>query len=107
MSEAQAQFDILEAWGAHPRVRLSRQNVGKAKIKGRWVAFGVRGTGDIVGIVAPTGRMIHLECKSATGKQRVAQLAMMRTIRAFGGVYEVCRSLADADRVFASLGIYR
>ena len=103
MTEAEVQHAILLKWGAHPRLRLSRQNVGKAEIRGYWVKFGVPGTGDIVGIAAPTGRMVHLECKSKTGKARDAQLAMQRTIRAMGGVYEFCRSLAEADAVLIPL----
>lgn len=74
---------------------------------GRLVRFGVPGTGDIVGLMKPNGRMIHLECKTLKGTQREAQLIMQRVIREFGGVYEVCRSVEDADRVFAGLGITR
>ncbi len=103
MSEAQAQHAILLAWGAHPRLRLSRQNVGKALIGKRWVKFGVPGTADIVGIIAPTGRLLMIEVKSAKGKQRKAQEAMQRVITAFGGLYLVARSLAEADAVLIPL----
>lgn len=107
--EAQVVFDILNAWGAHPRVRLSRQNIGKAYPPGadQLVTYGVPGTGDIVGLVAPSGRMIHLECKRLNGKRRKSQLTMQRVIRAFGGIYEFTESLAEADAVFAALGITR
>lgn len=98
---------ILLAWGAHPQLRLSRQNVGGAVIKGRFVKFGVPGTGDIVGLMKPSGRMIHLECKRVGGVRRAAQLMMQRTIRAFGGVYEFTYSLEEADAVFAALGLSR
>lgn len=102
-SEALTLFQILEAWGCHPRIRISRQNVGKALIKGRWVRFGVPGTADIVGLIAPTGRLVMLEVKSKTGKQRAAQLAMQRVITAMGGLYAVCRTLAEADAVLIPL----
>lgn len=107
--EREIQHSILVAWGAHPRVRIARINTGKAfPPKSRQlVTFGVPGTGDIVGLIKPSGRMVHLECKTLTGRARDAQLAMQRVIREFGGIYEFVRSLADADAVFAREGITR
>lgn len=110
-TEQRIQFEILQAWGSHDLVRLARVNTGGAMVgppgKQRLVRFNPPGTADIVGILAPAGRMIMLECKTATGRQRDAQIAMSRVVKAFGGVYEVVRSLADADRVFAALGLVR
>ena len=108
MSESHVVHAILKAWGNHPRLRIARINTGAARLgpTRRLVRFGVPGTGDIVGIVKPGGRMI-LECKTLKGRAREDQLIMQRIIREFGGVYEFCRSLEDADRVFATLGIYR
>lgn len=71
------------------------------------VKFGVPGTGDIVGIIRGSGRMVQIEMKSLTGKQRKAQEVMQRVITEFGGLYFVARSLADVDREFAKLGIHR
>lgn len=104
-SERTIQYEILKAWGRHPRLRIARMNTGKAfPPKSRQlVAFGVPGTGDIVGIIAPTGRMLHLECKALKGEAREAQLVMQRVIRAFGGIYEFVRSVADADAVLIPL----
>lgn len=107
MSEALVQHEILRAWGAHPRVRIARVNTGAATIRGRLVRFGVPGTGDICGIIAPTGRLLMIEVKSATGKQRAAQVVMQRVISAFGGIYVVARSLADVDAALAAEGLTR
>ncbi len=103
MREAEIQHSILLAWGSHPRLRLSRQNVGKAQIRGFWVKFGVPGTADIVGLIAPSGRMVQLECKTATGRKRKAQEIMQRVVRSMGGIYEFVRSLEDADKVLIPL----
>lgn len=105
VSEAQILWSILHAWGRHPRLKLARVNTGKAfPPKSRQlVTFGVSGTADIVGIAAPSGRMVMLECKTATGKQREAQIVMQRVVTSMGGVYAVCRSLADADAVLTPL----
>lgn len=106
-SEAHIQQAVLAAWGAHPRLRIARVNTGAAMVKGRMVKFGVPGTADIVGLIAPSGRMIQLEVKTLTGRQSDVQKRMERIVKQFGGVYAVVRSVADADAVFASLGITR
>lgn len=101
--------EILAAWGAHPALRIARVNTGAAMLGDppRLVRFGVPGTGDICGLIAPTGRLLMIECKTATGKQREAQVVMERVIRRFGGLYVVARSVADVDRALAPLGIRR
>jgi hypothetical protein len=71
------------------------------------VRFGVPGTADIVGLIAPSGRMVQIECKTATGKQREAQLVMQRVVAAMGGLYVVARSVADVDAALAREGITR
>jgi hypothetical protein len=98
-AEAHVLHSILLAWGAHPRVRLARMNTGAALIKGRLVKFGVPGTPDICGMLAPDGRFVGIECKSSTGKQRRAQQAFQRVTERMGGVYVLARSVADVDAV--------
>lgn len=118
MSEAHLQQEILEAWGAHPRVRIARINTGvgwfangqparKGDPGAYPVKFGTPGTADIVGLISPEGRMLMIEVKSATGKQRKAQETMQRVVTAFGGLYVVARDLATVDRALAALGVTR
>lgn len=97
--------DILEKWGAHPRLRLARVNVGAVKVRDRLVRFGVPGCADICGVLGPGGRFVAIECKSATGRQRPEQQSFERVIRSLGGVYILARSLADVDRALAALGV--
>jgi hypothetical protein len=107
--EGQLVYDILAAWGAHPRLRIARINTGKAFPPGskRLVTFGVPGTPDICGMVAPDGRFLGIECKSATDKQRKAQLAFERMVKAFGGIYILARSVDDVDQRLVALGVTR
>lgn len=107
MTEAQIQFEILKAWGAHPRLRIARINTGAAMVKGRLIRFNPPGTADIVGLIAPSGRMVMVECKSATGKQRKEQETMQRVVTAMGGLYILARSLADVDAAFQAIGLTR
>ena len=106
-TEARVQHDILLAWGCHPMLRIARINVGAAKIRGTFVRFGVPGTADIVGLMLPHGRMLQIECKTATGKQRKAQEVMQRVITRWGGLYIVARSVQDVDQALAAIGITR
>ncbi len=111
VSEARVLFQILSAWGAHPRLRIARMNtggamVGKGKQK-RFVRYGIPGTADIVGLIAPSGRMLQIECKSATGVQSTAQKAMQRVVTDFGGIYILARCLEDVDAAMAAIGITR
>lgn len=102
-AEALIQYEILSAWGAHPRLRIWRQNTGGATIKGRVVRFGVPGCADILGVIGPHGRLLAIEVKSATGRQTEDQLRFQRVIEHFGGVYVLARSLADVDAVLLPL----
>lgn len=103
MSESHVVHAILAAWGAHPRLRIARVNTGAALLRGRLVRFGVPGTADICGLIAPSGRLLMIECKTATGKQRAAQVTMQRVVTAMGGLYVVARSLEEADAVLVPL----
>lgn len=105
--EAHLQAAILIAWGSHPRLRIARVNTGAAMLNGRLVKFGVPGTGDLVGLIAPTGRMLQIEVKTAKGKQREAQTRMQRIVTQFGGLYVVARSVQDVDAALAAEGITR
>lgn len=107
MTEREVLHSILVAWGSHPSLRIARVNTGGATIRGRFVRFGVPGTADICGILAPTGRLIMIECKAATGKQREAQVTMERVVTQFGGLYVLARSLEDVDAAFAAIGVFR
>lgn len=107
MSEAHLVHEILKNWGAHPRLRIARVNTGAAVVKGRLVRFGVPGTADICGVLAPAGRFLAIECKSATGKQRKAQVTFQRVVEAMGGIYVLARSVDDVDRALAALGVTR
>lgn len=106
-SEAQIQYDILIAWGAHPRLRIWRQNTGAAKINGSWVKFGVKGCPDILGLMAPSGRLLGIEVKTATGKQSDDQKRFQAILEKWGGLYVLARSVGDVDRALGAVDIFR
>lgn len=110
--------DILLAWGAHPRLRIWRQNAGVGWFKdgkpvrrtdpGAYpVKFGVPGQGDISGLFLPDGRRLEIECKAEQGCQSADQVAWQTMIERFGGVYILARSVNDVDRVLLGYGVTR
>jgi hypothetical protein len=119
MSQHQEKFLqqwAIERYGAHPRVRLARINTGVGWFNDngpcritdegkRPVRFNPKGTGDVVGLVAPTGRMFMLEFKQEGGDRRKAQLVMHKVINAFGGLHAFCETREDVDAAMAQLGI--
>lgn len=116
--ERDVQHAILKAWGSHPRLRIARVNTGagyfnragpcRRKDPGaRPVFFNPRGTADIVGLIAPAGQMLMVECKSDSGTSRPEQKVMRRVVTAMGGLYVIARTLADVDAALAPLGLYR
>lgn len=106
--EKHIQEDILK-WLGTTGLLFWRQNSGKIPIflgksksgkpRFRFVKLGVEGLPDIIAVIPPTGRFLGLEVKSATGVQREAQKAFQSQLEASGGVYEIVRSVEDAERV--------
>jgi hypothetical protein len=96
MTEAQLQDAIRLELGKHPALCLWRNNIGRAKIRGYWVAYGVGGPGaaDLIGLFR--GRFVALEIKTPIGRQSPEQRTFQSLVERKGGVYAVLRSVADA-----------
>lgn len=102
-SEAHVMQAIRLALGLEPRACFFRNNIGTAVMAGaqRPVQFGVGGKGgaDLIGIC--DGRFVALECKTATGRVSVDQLAFLACVRAAGGFAAIVRSVEDAKAAIA------
>lgn len=81
--------------------RVWRNNTGVLKdSRGVPVRFGLAvGSADLVGIVGPYGRFLAIECKAPDGRLTPEQTAWLQTVRDFGGIAEVARSVDDAHRI--------
>ena len=63
----------------------------------RFVRFGLtKGASDLLGVLAPDGRIVAIELKSARGRTTPEQDAFLAGIRAFGGFACVVRSADEA-----------
>lgn len=99
MREVEIQQAILLALGARTDLRVWRNNVGVAVgANGRPIRFGVPGSADICGLLAPSGRFLGIEVKAPGGRLRPDQEAWGAMVQRFGGLYVVARSVEDAVR---------
>ena len=77
-----------------------RRNTGKTIYKGkdgkdRHVSFGLKGAGDIEGILPPHGRHLEVECKLPDKEQSADQKAFQAMTEKAGGIYILARSVDD------------
>lgn len=77
-----------------------RNNTGAFKAQGsnRYIAFGLKGSADIIGMVGTgpnRGRFIAVECKSTKGRIKPEQKLFRDRVLAKGGFYILARSLDD------------
>lgn len=100
--EATLQAQIMEALGLEADLRLFRNNVGVATFHGAKVRYGLMpGSGDLIGVLHPTGRFISLEVKTPSGRVRPEQEKWRRMVVRMGGFACVVRSVADARSALA------
>jgi hypothetical protein len=94
--------------------RLFRNNVGRYKLDGRWVQYGLCvGSSDVIGWTSVTigpehvGRTLAVftayECKVGSRVTTVEQGAFIAAVRAQGGIAAVVRRLEDADAAVQAL----
>lgn len=73
-----------------------RNDTGAYKADGRLIRYGLcKGSADIVG-VAPDGRFLAVECKTATGRTTQEQNRFLTAVRSKGGRAGVARSADQA-----------
>ena len=114
MKEIQIQNQIRIACNTG-EIRLWRNNIGKAKIHGAIVNFGIPGPGgsDLIGFKTITITSEHVgkkiavfaavECKSATGKPSKEQTAFINFINESGGMAGIARSPEEAQSILNKL----
>lgn len=98
MNERDTQDAIRLAVGGLSDVRLWRNNVGAHKdARGILVRYGLSvGSSDLIGILAPSGRLLSLEVKTAKGRTTEEQETWLGIVRRFGGFACVVRSADEA-----------
>ncbi len=99
MKESVIQKQILAEFGALPWLRVWRNNTGAlTDQRGQLITYGLKGSADILGLIAPDGRFLAIEVKNERGKQSPAQIAFGEMVEKMGGIYILARSVEDVYR---------
>lgn len=136
MTETDILKRIMLTVGALPQVRIWRNNSGQAwsgaeiihlPVRTRFlingksfltetgdilirqahpVNFGLKGSGDLLGIIGPSGKLLVIEVKTETGRQSTQQKNFEKMIKDLGGIYILARSEKDALERLRKEGIY-
>jgi hypothetical protein len=95
--ETVLQQEIRLALGRYPDLTLWRNSTGVATVRGSTVRFGLCvGSADLIGILAPHGRLVALEVKTATGRASDEQRMFLALVRSRGGFAALVRSVPEA-----------
>lgn len=101
-SEHAIQTAIRLELGTYPDLVLWRNHTGVTQGEERIRRYGLCvGSADLIGVLAPTGRLIALEVKSATGQTTPEQDLFLALVRRMGGFAAVVRSVSDAAQAIA------
>lgn len=75
-----------------------RNNTGAADMGGRMVWFGMKGSADVLGVWAPSGRFIAVETKAPRGQLSSDQARWAADFTSCGGLYIIARSVHDVEK---------
>ena len=93
LSETQLVKHVLKALAMEPGVTAWRCQSGRRA----GISFGLgKGAADVIACVGPYGRFLAIELKTKTGKQSEAQRHWQIELETMGGVYALCRDVAEA-----------
>ncbi len=94
--ESSVQSAIIAYLAFRPDFFWFRVNTGATKFGKDFVRFGTRGAADLLGLLAPAGRLVGIECKREIGGELSAhQEAWGANVVAHGGIYIVARDVQD------------
>lgn len=79
-------------------------NTGVTRMEGRVVAFGKRGSADLIGVL-PGGLFLAVETKSRLGRQSEFQREFQREVEERGGLYVLCKTAEELEVVLRSRGL--
>lgn len=94
--ERDIQWEIRVASAQIPGLTLWRNSTGVAETNGRKQRFGLCvGSADLVGVLAPSGRFVAVECKTERGRLSKEQELFLQLVRNSGGIAFVARSVEE------------
>ncbi len=90
--------DCLE-WLRRHRIFCNRHDAGTFQNdRGQWGAYGIKGAGDIIGIVGEYGTHLEIECKRGSGgKLSLGQQKRQKDVTHAGGLYFVVHGWQELE----------
>ncbi len=85
----------IMAWLQAHNIPAWNNATGAYKMGDSYIRYGAIGSADIMAILPPSGRSVHIEVKSATGTQKPAQKRWQAMVERAGGIYILARGIED------------
>lgn len=91
-------------WLKHKGIFCNRHDAGTFQnIQGQWGTYGIKGSGDIHGVLS-NGVYFEIECKKGSGgRLSVVQQKRMRDVRATNAHYFVVHGVEELEHYFRDL----
>ena len=99
----QLKNDALE-WLATAGFFAWPNEVGGAYVKGSFIKYGKKGSGDILCVLGPHGRHAEFEAKTGDADQSKAQKVHQQMVEKRGGLYLIFRSVEDLQQQMRTAG---
>ena len=88
-------------WLKDHNIFCNSLNNGTVQTASGWHSYGIRGAGDIMGLLPDTGRHFEVECKRGRGgKLSEAQQKRMVDVKNNNGIYLVVHGVAEMEYLF-------
>ena len=86
-------------WLRRHRIMCNRHDAASFQNdRGQWGIYGIKGAGDIIGIIPPGGQHLELECKAGKGgRLSLLQQKRDRDVRSNGGFYFVVHGIEELE----------
>ncbi len=96
--------DCLE-WLRRHRIFCNRHDAGTFQNdRGQWGAYGIKGAGDIIGIIPSDGRHLEVECKHGRGgRLSIEQQKRQKDVIRAGGLYLIVHGVEELEH-YSRLG---
>ena len=102
--EAEVLKDCMK-WLRSHHIMCNRHDVGSFQNqRGMWGTYGIKGAGDIIGIIGPHGTHFEIECKRGKGgKLSMEQQQRMMKVKNNHGLYFIVHGVEELRYYFEDL----
>lgn len=86
-------------WLRRHRIMCNRHDTASFQNdRGQWGVYGIKGAGDIIGIIPPEGIHLEVECKAGKGgRLSLLQQKRMKDVKYVGGMYCIVHGVSELE----------